>query len=143
MKRPGVPALSAQGQEAVAHYATYLRGELDLSPTTVRSYLSDLQQFAAWCEATWALGQEHTPPFAPAALTTPCLTRYRTYLQQEQHLKPTTINRALVSLKRYCAWATEQGVLVRDPAAVVKLVREEERAPHELSEQDEDRVPRQ
>ncbi len=138
MKRPGVPALSLRGQEAVAQYATYLRGELDLRPTTVRSYLSDLQQFAAWCEATWARGQEHAPSFAPAALTTPCLTRYRTYLQHEQHLKPTTINRALVSLKRYCAWATEQGVLVRDPAAVVKLVREEERAPHELSEQDEE-----
>jgi integrase/recombinase XerC len=138
MKRPGVPALSARGQEAVAQYATYLRGELDLSPTTVRSYLSDLQQFAAWCEATWARGQEAAPSFAPAALTTPCLTRYRTYLQQGQHLKPTTINRALVSLKRYCAWATEQGLLARDPAAVVKLVREEERAPRTLSDADED-----
>ncbi len=31
MKRPGVPPISAQGQAAVAQYATYLRGELDLT----------------------------------------------------------------------------------------------------------------
>ncbi len=52
-------------------------------------------------------------------------------------MQPTTINRILVGLKRYCAWATEAGLLERDPARVVKLIPQVKGAPRHLSDGEE------
>lgn len=92
----------------------------------------------AWCEATWADGQDSTVAFAARDVTTPLLTRYRTHLQHTLRLKPTSVNRALVSLKRYFAWAATAGATPRNPAAVVKLVRTEPVAPRQLSDKEEE-----
>jgi len=117
-----MPALSDEGQAALDAYATALRTTTDASAITVRNYLSDLRQFIAWAEAAWEAGHEETIPFTPAGLSTPLLTRYRSYLQHTRHLTPATINRALVSLKRYSAWLLSEGLLTRDPVAPVKLI---------------------
>ena len=100
MRRESKPALSVSGQQALTQYAIYLDHEVDRSAATVRNYLSDLQQFIAWCETTWAEGEEHGRSFTPAALTTPLLTRYRSYLQYSRQLKPASINRALAVCRR-------------------------------------------
>jgi integrase/recombinase XerD len=138
MKRPAHPALSTAAQTTLAAYAHHLSEVEDLAPPTIRGYLSDLRHFAAWCEATWTEGQDAQPCFAPAALSTPLLTRYRAYLQTTARLKPASINRALMSIKRYCMWALEQNHLQRDPAKVVKLVGEEAHAPRHLSDHEEE-----
>jgi integrase/recombinase XerC len=109
MKRPAIPALSDEGQQALDAYTTVLREHTDTSAATLRNYRSDLRQFIAWCERTWTAGQEHAAVFTPTALTTPLITRYRAYLQHTQHLKPASVNRALISIKRYVAWAVETG----------------------------------
>ncbi len=116
MRRLSRPAISTSGQQALEQYTAYLQLEVDTSASTVRNYLSDLRQFIAWCETTWASGQEQTRSFTPAAITTLLLTRYRTYLQHTLQLKPASVNRALVSLKRYAAWATEHALITRNPA---------------------------
>src|SRR5579871_4267277 len=82
MKREALPALSGAGEQALASYERALCQEEDLAWASLRNYLSDLRHFAAWCEARWREGQEQEPPFIPAAVTTPTLTQYRTYLQQ-------------------------------------------------------------
>jgi integrase/recombinase XerC len=138
MRRVNKPALSTSGQRALEQYAAYLQHEVDTSAATVRNYLSDLQQFIAWCESTWAEGQEQACSFTPAAITTLLLTRYRAYLQHTRRLKPTSVNRALVTLKRYAAWATEQGVIARNPATAVKLIPAEVAAPRHLEDDEED-----
>ena len=74
--------------------------------------------------------------FTPEAVTSPTLTHYRTYLQTRQH-KPNSINRSLISLKRYFAWLTTTGQLIYDPAKVVKLVGEEVVPPRHLNDQEE------
>ncbi|MBV9598456.1 MAG: site-specific integrase [Chloroflexi bacterium] len=58
MKRPAQPALSDAGEAALAPYVSHLHDEQDLSAATRRNYLSDLRQFAAWCEHSWAEGQD-------------------------------------------------------------------------------------
>src|SRR5919202_1305499 len=116
MRRVNKPMLSASGQQALDHYAAYLQHEVDSSAATVRNYLSDLQQVIAWCEMTWAEGQEQERSFTPAGMTSLLLTRYRGYLQHTRQLKPASVNRALVTLKRYAAWATGEGLLARNPA---------------------------
>lgn len=138
MRRTGKPALSDIGQQELGRYAAYLRDDADMRPATLRNYLSDVQQFMAWCEATWAAGHETDVAFAPAAVTTPALTRYRAHLQHALHLKPASVNRALVSLKRYFAWVTTAGMIARNPAAVVKLVGMEPTTPRQLRDTEEE-----
>ena len=109
-----------------------------MRPATLRNYLSDVRQFMAWCEATWAEGRETGDPFGPAAVTTPALTRYRAHLQHALGLKPASVNRALVSLKRYFAWAMTAGMIARNPAAVVKRVDMEPATPRQLRDTEEE-----
>ncbi len=106
MKREMQPALSVKGQQALDQYAYALQRMEDLSAVTVRNYLSDLRQFMAWCEFCWH-EEWNEQPFTPQVVGPPLLIRYRTYLQTTHWLKPSTINRALMSNKRYFAWATK------------------------------------
>ncbi len=137
MKRVAQPELSAMGESVLSHYEQHLRVEEDLSVATVRNYLSDLRQFAAWCEARGPQGREHAASFTPEKVATPTLIEYRTYLQHLLQLKPTSVNRALVTLKRYFAWLEALGQLTSDPAKVVKLVGEEVIPPRHLDDQEE------
>jgi len=122
---------------ALDHYEQVLRTEEDLSAVTIRNYLSDLRQFAAWYEVCFQGGQEEALPFTPQAVATPTLTAYRAYLQHVLHLKPASVNRSLVSLKRYFAWLAETGQIKHNPAKVVKLVEQEVSPPRHLSDQEE------
>ncbi len=137
-KRSPMPILSDTGQAAWDAYATALRITTDTSPVTVRNYLSDLRQFIAWAEAEWTVGQDATVSFTPTCLTPPLLTRYRSTLQHTRRLTPASINRALVSLKRYSAWLLAECVLSRDPVAPVKLIPETARAPRHLDDTEEE-----
>lgn len=133
-----MPALSTEGQAALDAYATALGTTTDASAVTVRNYLSDLRQFLAWAEGEWAAGQEDVVAFTPARLTTPLLTRYRSYLQHTRQLRLASVNRALVSIKRYSAWLVSEGFLTRDPVAPVKLIPETPRPPRHLEDTEED-----
>jgi integrase/recombinase XerD len=137
-KRPAKPDLSATAQQALDDYAAYLHQEQDVSPTTLRNYVSDLRQFIAWLEATGAEDAEQPSSFTPTGVTTPTLTRYRAYLQTVARLRPATVNRALISLKGYFAWAVDAGLLSRDPARPVKLVAQEPRPPFHLTDRQEE-----
>jgi integrase/recombinase XerD len=136
-KRAAQPPLSAAGQQALEAFAAALHAREDLRPVTLRNYLSDLRQFAAWYEETAATGQETLVSFGPAEITTPTVTRYRDYLQYTCGLKPASINRALITLKRYCAWAVQEGHLGRDPTRGVKMVGQEEEGAQPLTDTDE------
>jgi integrase/recombinase XerD len=80
-----------------------------------------------------------THPSLHQPRSTPLITRYRSYLQHTQHLKPTSVNRALVSIKRYVAWAVETGQLGRNVAAPAKLIPIEDSAPRHLDDTEEGR----
>jgi integrase/recombinase XerD len=140
-KRANTPLLSSSGQSTLTAFGRQLRETEDLRPATVRNYVSDVRHFLAWCKARW---QEETSQdttqgaFAPAAITTPTLTAYRAYLQTTLGLRPASINRALISLKRYFAWAVDTRLIARDPAKVVKLVEQIDPPPRFLSDREED-----
>ncbi len=121
----------------VATYGRYLREHEDLSAPTLRNHLSDLRHFAAWYEASYIEGQTEGASFDPADVATPAITAYRSWMQHEAHLKPATINRRLVTLNRYFAWAMERGLIARDPAKPVKQVPVVEAAPRHLSDREE------
>src|SRR5436305_2058664 len=114
LKRQAQPTLSVEGQQALDHYVSALKQGEDLSTVTIRNYLSDLRQFMAWCELSWCEAQDERP-FTPQAVAPHLLIRYRTYLQTTLWLKPSSINRALMSLKRYFAWVVREQLIQDDP----------------------------
>lgn len=140
LSRAARPNISERGEQTLSQFEQYLRDEEDLSAPTLRNYLSDLRQFIAWCESTWEEGREEDHHFDPAAVATPAITRYRSYLQTVARLRPATINRYLISLKRYFAWAVDVGLIPRNPAKVVKLVEREEQPPRHLTDQEENHL---
>lgn len=50
MKRRANPQLTPTGEEAVTQYEQTLQNREDLTPTSIRNYLSDLRHFLAWYE---------------------------------------------------------------------------------------------
>src|SRR6266702_837509 len=126
------PDLSKEGQQVLDHYAYTLKQVEDLSTVTIRNYLSDLRQFMAWCECCWHEEQDERS-FASQAIAPPLLIRYRTYLQTTLWLKPSNINRALMSLKRYFTWVVREQLIQDDPTSTVKLVPKEATVPRHLS----------
>lgn len=136
MKREAQPTLTVGGQQVLDQYASALKQE-DLVAKTIRNYLSDLRQFMAWCERSWD-DEQDDQPFTPQKVAPPLLIRYRTYLQTTLWLKPSSINRALMSLKRYFAWAVKEQFIEADPTDTIKFLPKEATAPRHLEDDEED-----
>ncbi len=81
MKPGAMPSLSPSGRQELASYESYLRGQRDFSPVTIRNYLSDLGSFIAWYENKSVRSAQIG--FDLEQITTPTLTRYRSYLQSQ------------------------------------------------------------
>src|SRR6266852_768344 len=79
MRRQANPQLSSPGEFTLAQYEQILREQEDLTPASVRNYLSDVRQFIAWYEEyeAWQRSDgQNRGDFDPQAITTPTLTRY-------------------------------------------------------------------
>jgi hypothetical protein len=112
VKREAHPAFSSmEGQRARAH-ATYALQ----SKETIRTSLNDLHQFRAWDESGWSIEQDK-PPFPPQAVASPLLIHSCRYLQTPLWLKPSPVNRTLMSLKPSLSWATNTRVMPCDPSS--------------------------
>jgi len=138
MKRQANPLLSLAGEQALEPYEQALREQENFTAASIRHYLSDLRHCIAWYENERKATVHNC--FTPQGITRPALTRYRTYLQTVQRQKPASVNRSLISLKRYFGWATQQHLSTYDPSVAVKLVGQEEIAPHHLDDQEEQRL---
>src|SRR5438552_13471279 len=114
MKRQAMPQLSLSGEQALVAYEQTLLEQEDLALASVRNYLSDVRQFIAWYESHI---DTEVHIFAPQLITTPAITRYRTYLQTDQRQRPASVNRSFVSLKRYFGWAKQKQLTSYDPSA--------------------------
>ena len=122
--------------DIVDQFIDWLQTYADLGETTLRNYKGDLRDFITW----WESGEGGGVPFDPAAVATPTLTQYRAHLQTVQKKAPATINRHLVSLKRFFTWCAEAELIARDPARVVRSVPSQRSAPRQLSDKEEARL---
>ncbi len=97
------------------------------SPLTLKAVRHDLIQFATWWETTFQCR------FDPAVLLESDVRDWRIARQRDDGARPATINRALSSLRSYCAWACAAGVLVENPATAVPDVPTPALAPRSLA----------
>ena len=140
MKPDAISSLSSSGRQELADYEFYLREQRDISPVTVRNYLSDLRSFIAWYETKSINSTTAMVEFDLAKITTPTLTRYRSYLQSQLKLAPASINRYLVTLKSYFALAVEGQKITTNPAKVVKLIPLIKSPPRQISNAEESAI---
>lgn len=112
-------------------YLAYLRLEKRLSPESVSAYLSDLNLLFRH------LTQEGETEASPADLTMP---RLRVFLRSlaELGFAPSSISRYLSTLKSYCGFLADEGVLTSDPTEGLQGPRQQRYKPQSLSRRELD-----
>lgn len=128
-------AISVQGEQNIHSFIHVLTTQEDLNPKTLREYAGDLKQFISWFETSEH--QEDEIIFKIEDVATPTLTRYREVMQKTMGLKPSTINRRLITLKRFFEWANSEGLIRRNPSKPVKLVPKEKTSPRQMTDKEE------
>ncbi|HEX9860447.1 MAG TPA: tyrosine recombinase XerC [Nitrospirota bacterium] len=115
-------------QRHIHDFIAYLRNERNVSPHTVRSYLSDLEQFAAFFEGTGPGGVDHES--------------LRGYIGALMKLKAgrSTIARKLSAIRSFFKYLNREGILASNPARLVATPRREKRLPAVLTADDAQRL---
>ena len=103
----------------------YLDGH-DFAANSRRTVIQDLRKFAAWFSGA------NAEPFRVARVTTRDITDFRDCLRRDRNQAVTTINRALVTIRRFFVWLVENGHARANPAKPVKELRRQQLAPKGL-----------
>lgn len=130
-KVSGVPV---HGEMVVEEFIHMLTIQAKLTPKTLREYASDLKHFLEWCKANTAFGEKDIR-IDNMDLST--LKSYRDYSQNVLQLKPATINRRLITLKRLFKWAAAESKISSDPSKPLKFIPEDKVSPRRMTAREE------
>jgi integrase/recombinase XerC len=117
----GIPV----GKEEADLFDNFL-GAHDFSPHTRRAFTQDARKLAVWFTGA------NREPFRVSRVTTRDITDFRDHLRRQQGQAVATVNRALVTVRRFFAWLVDQGHVAANPAAKVKELRRVQLAPKGL-----------
>jgi integrase/recombinase XerC len=117
----GIPA----AKDEASHFSQYL-GDHDFAAETRRAVVQDMHKFARWFTTT------NRESFQASRVTTRDVTDFKDHLRREKGQAVATVNRALVTLRRYFAWLAEQSHVPSNPARKVKELRRVQLAPKGL-----------
>lgn len=115
----------AVGQEVASHFARFLTDH-DLSANTRRAFAQDARKFASW------FIEANKEPLALGRVTSRDVSDFRDYLRRDKGQAVASVNRALVTLRRFFLWLVQQSVVAANPAAKVKELRRQVLAPKGL-----------
>ncbi len=113
------------GEEEAALLGAFLT-QNDFSANTRRAFAQDLAKFVKWFSGA---NQEQ---FRMERITTADVSGFREYLRGEMGLAVSTVNRALVTIRRFLGWLVERGDLKANSAKNVKELRRQQLAPKGL-----------
>jgi integrase/recombinase XerC len=117
----GIPV----GKEEPALFTGFLDSH-DFSANTRRAFTQDMRKFAAWFSHA---NREH---FVIGRVTTRDVADFRDHLRREQGQAVATVNRALVTIRRFFARLADQGEVASNPAKKVKELKRMALAPKGL-----------
>ena len=103
---------------------------------TMRSYHSDLVQFARWFEGSTG------EAFRAAAVTPTDVRDYKAHLVSVERRQPATVNRRLAALRRFFLWAKAVGRCTDVVTDSIKGVPASPRSPKSLEKREVDRLVR-
>lgn len=113
------------GEEEAAHFVAFLDAH-DFASGSRKAFTLDLKKFAGW------FSDVNREPFRANRVTTRDVTDFREYLRRDKGQAVATVNRALVTVRRYFGWLSEQGHLTTNPGQGVKELRRVQLAPKGL-----------
>ena len=117
----GIPV----GKEEASLFTGFLNAH-DFAPDTRRAFAQDARKFARWFAAS------NREPLVVGRVTTRDIADFRDQLRREHGQAVATVNRALVTLRRFFGWLVEQRCLGENPAKRVKELRRQVLAPKGL-----------
>ena len=109
----------------------------DFAAHTLKAIRNDLRTFALWF--THANGED----FIVTRVMLRDVTDFRNYLHRDRRQAVASVNRALVSIRRFFKWLFEQGIVSSNPAGKVKELRRQQLAPKGLDRTDVRRLLRE
>ena len=98
-------------------------GDHDFAANTVRAICQDIRKFAKWFSTA------NVEPFKVDRVTIRDVADFKTDLRNKQGQAVATVNRRLVTLRRFFDWLVMQGHVKTNPAKPVKELRQQELAP--------------
>ncbi len=114
----------------LTNFQNYLDDQ-DLSPLTIKGYLSDLNHFARWFEQT--NGEQLTVQ----RITPTDVKEYKHFLLGVERRKAGTVNRRLAALAALCKWARQTKQITSDPTENIKGVAGVVRGPKWLDKHEQ------
>jgi site-specific recombinase XerD len=114
----GLPIAKAEA----SHFTQYL-GEHDFAAETRRAVVQDVRKFARWFTSA------NKEPFQASRVTVRDVTDFKDFLRREKGQAVASVNRCLVTLRRFFSWLAEQGHVPANPAKQVKQLRQVQLAP--------------
>lgn len=98
----------------------------DYAPDSLKAIGHDLRKFARWFSTA------NREPFTISRVTARDIADCRDHLRRELGQATSTVNRCLVTLRRFFGWLAEHGHVPANPAKIVKQLRKQELAPKGL-----------
>lgn len=106
-------------------FASFLAAH-DFAPPTVKAFSLDLKKFARW------FTESNREPFVVKRVTTRDVADFRDHLRRDGGQAVATVNRAVVTVRRYFGWLAANGHVPANPAQAVKELRRQQLAPKGL-----------
>ncbi|WP_339307102.1 tyrosine-type recombinase/integrase [Paenibacillus sp. FSL L8-0435] len=127
--------ISVQREPTIEEFIHMLANEGELHPKTVKEYTSDLKHFIEWYKESTMLSEEFSLRIEDVDTST--LVSYREDAHNVMLLKPATINRRLITLKRFFKWAVLESRLSHDPSKPLKFIPEDKVSPRRMTLEEE------
>jgi integrase/recombinase XerC len=117
----GIPVVP----EVAGHFASFLDTH-DFSHHTRRAFAQDVRKFAAW------FTEANREPFQVSRVTARDVADFREHLRREKGQAVASVNRALVTVRRFFSWLVDANQVTANPARSVKEFRRQVLAPKGL-----------
>ncbi len=116
--------ISVAGDEA-SLFAQFLDAH-DLAPNSRRAFAQDMRKFGQWFTTA------NREPLAVKRVTVRDITDFREHMRREQGQAVATVNRAIVTVRKFFGWLADQGHVPANPAKPVKELKRQALAPKGL-----------
>jgi integrase/recombinase XerC len=98
----------------------------DFSANSRKAVAQDVRKLAGW------FGNANHEPLRVGRVTVRDLTDFRDWLRRERKQAAATVNRCLVTIRRFFAWLADRGHIPANPARQVKELKRQQLAPKGL-----------
>ena len=98
----------------------------DLAPNSRRAFAQDMRKFGQWFTTA------NKEPLAMKRVTVRDITDFREHLRRDQGQAVATVNRAIVTVRKFFGWMVDQGHVTANPAKPVKELKRQALAPKGL-----------